>query len=128
MLSIILLSPTNQVLLLHRVQTSSAFPSAHVFPGGNLSSFHETGVPEPGSPERHQDGLSYRLGAIRETFEESGILLARAGKSKKAPLLDVPIDAREQARKDIYENKIKFTDWLASLGGVPDVGRCYYEV
>ncbi|KAK5242169.1 hypothetical protein LTR40_012886, partial [Exophiala xenobiotica] len=30
--SVILVSPSNEILLLHRVQTSSAFPSAHVFP------------------------------------------------------------------------------------------------
>lgn len=84
-------------------------------------------MPAPGSPERHRDGRAYRLGAIRETFEESGILLARAGRGKGAPLLDVPEDVRERARKDIYENRITFTDWLASLGGVPDVGMsCYW--
>ena len=82
-------------------------------------------MPEPGSLERHQDGLLYRLGAIRETFEESGILLARAGKGKDAPLLDLPSDVRDKARKDIYDNKVKFTDWLSSLGGVPDVGRFF---
>lgn len=63
--SIILLSPTNQVLLLHRVKTSSAFPSAHVFPGGNLSDYHDVdvggaGLPPPGNPARHEDSLAYR--------------------------------------------------------------------
>lgn len=69
----------------------------------------------------------YRLGAIRETFEESGILLARAGEGKDAPLLDVPGDVRDKARKDIYDSKVKFTDWLSSLGGVPDVGRLWIQ-
>lgn len=59
---IILVSPTNQVLLLHRVHTSSAFPSAHVFPGGNLSAFHDIdgGFPLPGDVARHEDSLTYR--------------------------------------------------------------------
>lgn len=59
---IILLSPTNQVLLLHRVHTSSAFPSAHVFPGGNLSAFHDIDgdFPLPGDVARHEDSLTYR--------------------------------------------------------------------
>ncbi len=43
--SIILVSPTNQVLLLRRVKTSTSFASAHVFPGGNLSDFHDGAVP-----------------------------------------------------------------------------------
>ncbi|KAJ9136572.1 NUDIX domain-containing protein [Pleurostoma richardsiae] len=125
--SIILLSPTNQVLLLHRVQTSSAFPSAHVFPGGNLSAFHDGAVPEPGSPDRHQDGPAYRLGAVRETFEESGILLARskddAAAGESPGLLDVPDDVREEGRKEVHANRVPFAEWLSGVGGVPDVAR-----
>ncbi|KAI1282706.1 hypothetical protein F5Y07DRAFT_195488 [Xylaria sp. FL0933] len=117
--SIVLLSPTNQVLLLHRVKTSTSFASAHVFPGGNLSDLHDGMVPEPGDARRHEDSLAYRLGAIRETFEESGILLAREG-SKHGPLLDLPTAERDKARKAIYENAITFGKWLESVGGVAD--------
>ncbi|KAJ3579240.1 hypothetical protein NPX13_g1315 [Xylaria arbuscula] len=120
--SIILLSATNQVLLLHRVKTSSSFASAHVFPGGNLSDFHDGQVPPPGDARRHEDSLAYRLGAIRETFEESGILLAREG-SRDGPLLNLPTAERDAARKAIYENKISFGKWLDSIGGVPDTGK-----
>lgn len=119
--SIVLLSPTNQVLLLRRVKTSSAFPSAHVFPGGNLSDFHDGEVPPPGDPKRHQDSLPYRLGAIRETFEESGILLARPTGKPDGPLLSLPIEERNLARRAIYKNEIRFVDWLKSVGGEPDV-------
>ncbi|KAI1420674.1 hypothetical protein F5Y12DRAFT_788083 [Xylaria sp. FL1777] len=117
--SIILLSPTNQVLLLRRVKTSTSFASAHVFPGGNLSDFHDGTVPPPGDARRHEDSLAYRLGAIRETFEESGILLAREG-SKDGPLLNLPTSERDAARKAIYENTISFGKWLESVGGVAD--------
>ncbi|KAI0598981.1 hypothetical protein F4775DRAFT_552393 [Biscogniauxia sp. FL1348] len=117
--SVIILSPTNQVLLLHRVSTSSAFPSAHVFPGGNLSDFHDGVVPPPGDPRRHEDSLPYRLCAIRETFEESGILLARKG-GRDGPLLELPEEERERARKAIYANEVNFVEWLRSVGGVAD--------
>ncbi|KAI1128724.1 hypothetical protein F5Y10DRAFT_240086 [Nemania abortiva] len=117
--SIILLSPTNQVLLLHRVKTSTSFASAHVFPGGNLSGFHDGAIPPPGDAKRHVDSLAYRLGAIRETFEESGILLAREG-SKDGPLLNLPTSERDKARKAIYENSINFGKWLESVGGIAD--------
>ncbi|KAI1811812.1 hypothetical protein GGS20DRAFT_588146 [Poronia punctata] len=117
--SIILLSPKNQVLLLHRVKTSTSFASAHVFPGGNLSDFHDGPVPPHGDPTRHVDSLAYRLGAIRETFEESGILLAREG-SKDGPLLNLPTAKRDEARKAIYENQLSFGQWLESVGGIPD--------
>ncbi|KAI0839201.1 hypothetical protein F5Y06DRAFT_295819 [Hypoxylon sp. FL0890] len=117
--SVVLLSPENQVLLLHRVQTSSAFPSAHVFPGGNLSDFHDGTVPGPDDPKRHEDSLPYRLGAIRETFEESGILLAREGSIDGKPL-SIPSSERDKARRAIYKNEIRFVEWLQSVGGVAD--------
>ncbi|KAL1873545.1 hypothetical protein Daus18300_003908 [Diaporthe australafricana] len=115
--SIILLSPSNQVLLLHRVQTSSSFPSAHVFPGGNLSSFHEPPIPPPDSQERHHDSLAYRLAAVRETFEESGILIAKRSLEDDV-LLVVPEAERENARKEIHGDRVKFTEWVeGGLGG-----------
>ncbi|KAI1338713.1 hypothetical protein F5Y15DRAFT_416482 [Xylariaceae sp. FL0016] len=117
--SILLLSPTNQVLLLQRVSTSSSFSSAHVFPGGNLSEFHDGKVPPPDDVKRHEDSLPYRISAIRETFEESGILLARDG-SHRGALLNLPVIERDKARQSIYESKISFTDWLKTVGGVAD--------
>ncbi|KAK3693336.1 hypothetical protein B0T22DRAFT_496170 [Podospora appendiculata] len=116
--SILLLSHTNQVLALHRVQTSSSFASAHVFPGGNISPFHDGALPDLQSLDIHQDSEVYRLAAVRETFEESGILLVR--KAGAVGLLDVPEHVREAGRKEVHANRIKFTDWLESVGGVAD--------
>ncbi|KAF2237250.1 hypothetical protein EV356DRAFT_496828 [Viridothelium virens] len=116
--SVLLISPTNQILLLHRVQSSSAFPSAHVFPGGNLSAQHDGHIPEPNAPARHQDGEAYRLGAIRETFEESGILLARNNGFGR--LLEVRDDEREEGRKAIHQGALDFRTWLARKGGRAD--------
>ncbi|CAM1504427.1 Fc.00g020180.m01.CDS01 [Cosmosporella sp. VM-42] len=115
--SVVLISPQNQVLLLHRVQTSTSFASAHVFPGGNLDEFHDGVIPPADSPERHQDGPAYRLGAIRETFEETGILLAK----KDGVLVNLPVEERDAARKKIYGKQVKFQDWLDSLGATPDL-------
>ncbi|KAL2270782.1 hypothetical protein VTJ83DRAFT_153 [Remersonia thermophila] len=120
--SVLLLSPTNQVLLLARVKTSTSFASAHVFPGGNLSSFHDGTLPSPGDPAYHRDGPAYRLAAIRETFEESGILLAKKlGQSREAGLLQLADDVREAGRKLVHANKVKFADWLREHGGEPDI-------
>ncbi len=127
--SIMLVSPTNQVLLLHRVERSSSFPSAHVFPGGNLSEFHEgggakTAIPPPDSPERHADGPAYRLAAIRETFEESGILLARRRGDDRAllPLHVLSPAERDEGRRLVHDDQVRFEDWLSQMGAVPDVG------
>lgn len=115
--SIVLLSPTNEVLLLHRVQTSTSFPSAHVFPGGNLSAFHEPALPSLDHPDHHRDSHPYRLAAIRETFEESGILLARPLDSPSSPSQQLSTlrnpDAARAARTAVHADKRRFTDWLS---------------
>jgi 8-oxo-dGTP pyrophosphatase MutT (NUDIX family) len=121
--SVLLLSPTNQVLLLHRVKTSTAFASAHVFPGGNVSDFHDGILPPAIEAARHLDSPVYRLCAIRETFEESGILLARRQGSKDGPLLNLPTSERDAARRGIWEYNFKFGDWLEKIGGIADTGK-----
>ncbi|KAK2599932.1 hypothetical protein QQS21_005316 [Conoideocrella luteorostrata] len=114
--SVLLLSPTNEILLLHRVQTSTSFASAHVFPGGNLDPFHDGEIPGPESPERHRDGPAYRMGAIREMFEETGILLAR----KEGAMVNLSPEQRDEARKKVHNNNVKFGDFLKSIGAVAD--------
>jgi 8-oxo-dGTP pyrophosphatase MutT (NUDIX family) len=106
---VILVSPNFEILLLHRVQTSSSFPSAHVFPGGMIDK-PDGFVPDTGV-ERHQDNMAYRAGALRELFEESGILLAkeRAGSPQ---LLSIPQAASEQGRKVVHSGRTPFQDWL----------------
>lgn len=118
--SVLLVSPVNDVLLLHRVHTSTSFASAHVFPGGNLDPYHDGAIPAVDSPERHRDGLAYRVGAIRETFEETGILLAR----KDGGLVKLSAEERDAARKRIHGNEVKFLEWLKSVGAEPDLGSC----
>ena len=112
--SVILVSPTNEILLLHRVQTSSAFPSAHVFPGGNLEASDGDLPSDPNDINRHLDSIAYRTGAIRELFEESGILLARESKDAKA-LLAVSRDQRQQGREAVHGGKTTLSAWIKSI-------------
>ncbi|THX81885.1 hypothetical protein D6C98_10184 [Aureobasidium pullulans] len=116
--SVLLISPQNHILLLRRVQTSSSFASAHVFPGGNISPFHDGEPPTPEDAARHHDSEVYRMAAVRETFEESGILLAR---TKEGRLLEVDEDEREKVRKLVHGDKIKFEDWLDEKGAKADL-------
>ncbi|OJK03078.1 hypothetical protein ASPACDRAFT_113764 [Aspergillus aculeatus ATCC 16872] len=117
--SVILVSPQNEILLLHRVKTSTSFASAHVFPGGNLSA-QDGQCPPAEDRERHDDGPWYRNAAIRELFEESGILLAKDKVSGK--MLAVPEEQREPGRRAIHQNQTTFLEWLKqqSPNAVPD--------
>ncbi|RAO70252.1 uncharacterized protein BHQ10_006264 [Talaromyces amestolkiae] len=110
--SVVLISPENEVLLLHRVKTSTSFASAHVFPGGNISVRHDGEFTvSPEDPRRHYDAINYRRAAIRELFEESGILLARDVTNPRK-LVHVDEAEREKGRHDIHSNKIGFEEWL----------------
>jgi 8-oxo-dGTP pyrophosphatase MutT (NUDIX family) len=121
--SVLLVSPTNEVLLLHRVQTSTSFASAHVFPGGNISPTQDGPCPPPDHPERHVDGVAYRRAAIRELFEESGILLAKDKVSGQ--LIHVNDVERERGRHAIHQGQVKFLDWLRQQNSAagPDTGN-----
>lgn len=103
------------------MQTSSSFASAHVFPGGNLSS-QDGQCPPPENYSHHDDSPSYRRAAIRELFEESDILLAKDKASGKMLVVDEA--TRENGRRLIHQNKITFIDWLKqqNVSAEPDIG------
>lgn len=59
--------------------------------------------------QRHEDSEPYRLAAIRECFEESGIFLAkRTGNPEE--LLTLTDDEQEHGRHAIHENKTEFRE------------------
>ncbi|OJJ35497.1 hypothetical protein ASPWEDRAFT_40698 [Aspergillus wentii DTO 134E9] len=120
--SVILISPKNEILLLHRVQTSTSFASAHVFPGGNLST-QDGDCPPAEDFKRHDDSPAYRRAAIRELFEESGILLAKDRVSGK--MLAVGEEERESGRRLIHQQEISFDEWLGKLdlAAEPDIDK-----
>ncbi|KAL8916396.1 MAG: hypothetical protein Q9208_008543 [Pyrenodesmia sp. 3 TL-2023] len=121
--SILLISPSNEILLLRRVKKSSAFALAHVFPGGHIDG-EDGPLPPQGDVRLHEDSPTYRMGAVRECFEESGILLAR---SRETPLtlLQLSDEERDSGRQAIHSKKIAFQDWVRSQGGIPDVDCLY---
>lgn len=92
-----------------------------MFPGGNLSD-QDGSCPPPEDHARHDDASAYRRGALRELFEESGILLAKDRNTGKMLAVDEPI--REQGRRLIHQNQITFEDWLKKQTATaePDIG------
>ncbi|KIY66316.1 hypothetical protein CYLTODRAFT_423532 [Cylindrobasidium torrendii FP15055 ss-10] len=93
--SLVVINARNEVLLVHRNPKASSFAGAHVFPGGNF--------------DGKQDSSS-RMTAIRETFEESGLLFA-------SPAESIP-DAvtMATARQEIHSMKRTFGSFLEEHG------------
>src|SRR5471032_281374 len=93
---------------------------ALVFPGGSVDKGDQEIIARPelysGGEGLDASALSFRIAAIRETFEESGILLARARESKTL------VDARRAgeieavSRAALCEGKISFLRVLTDNG------------
>ena len=116
--SILLISPANHILLLQRVSSSSTFASAHVFPGGHCSP-QDGHLPPSSDPSHHEDSPAYRHAAIRECFEESGILLARK-EDNTEELVELAEEARDEGRKAVHAEKVPFAEWVKQKGGQMD--------
>lgn len=90
---------------------------ALVFPGGSVDAGdHEIALrPElySGGDGQGPDALAFRIAAIRETFEESRILLARPHGSKELIAAAAASAIADQHRDALNENKIKFADIIA---------------
>lgn len=77
---------------------------AQVFPGGNF--------------DKGQDDC-LEMTAIRETFEETGVLLASRKSSQSGPSLDDTI--LDETRREIHANKLSFRYFLSQTDLVPDL-------
>jgi 8-oxo-dGTP pyrophosphatase MutT (NUDIX family) len=93
---------------------------ALVFPGGSVDKNDKEIIANPelysGGEGLDEAGLSFRIAAIRETFEESGILLARPKGSKS--LVDAKRAGEIEAahRADLNDRKTTFLEVLTGNG------------
>lgn len=75
-----------QVLMTRRSATASFAPNAYVFPGGAIdpadAQAHPLSTRRPGQSD---DALTQALAALRESFEELGVLLARDAQGQWVP-------------------------------------------
>lgn len=90
-----------EVFLVRRHRKSSFMSDAFVFPGGRID----------------DDDTSPELGALRELFEEAGVLLARG-----RPLAD---DERIEWRRRLNSGEARFSELIAT-GVEPDLARLHY--
>ncbi len=85
-----------EVLMTRRSATASFAPGAYVFPGGGIDAVdnaaHGIAARRPGQSELH---LTQAIAAIRESFEELGVLLARHGDGRPADDADIAALSRD---------------------------------
>ena len=99
-----------EVLLLRRVRSAGFVPGAWVFPGGRVDeqdaapalAERPTGLTAAAAAERlglapdaHPPALAYWLAAVREVFEETGVLLAQDAQGRPAPSAAAVPEVRE---------------------------------
>ncbi len=113
--------------MLRRGSTRGAFPSALVFPGGVLEA--ADGATAVAHGHAHDDeSAALRATAIRETWEEVGVLLARDpnGRLLTAPQVPTPIAAGAAglggvlgatAARLALDEVVPFGRWITPLGG-----------
>jgi recombination protein RecT len=87
-----------EVLMTRRSMTASFAPGAYVFPGGGVDAAdaqaHRLAARRPGQSDLH---LTQAIAAIRESFEELGVLLARHADGTPAGLADIDALDRQAA-------------------------------
>ena len=86
-----------EVLMTHRSMTASFVPGAYVFPGGGVdaldASSHAHASRRPSQSDLH---LTQAIAAIRESFEELGVLLARRADGSPANQSDIARLSRDE--------------------------------
>jgi 8-oxo-dGTP pyrophosphatase MutT (NUDIX family) len=101
----------------HEIEFSSG---ALVFPGGSVEKGDQEIIASPalysGGAGLEAAELSFRIAAIRETFEESGILLVRPQGSKALIEAKRAAEIEAKSRAALSEGKTSFADVLGGNG------------
>jgi 8-oxo-dGTP pyrophosphatase MutT (NUDIX family) len=103
----------------HEIEFSSG---ALVFPGGSVDAGDSDIIARPelysGGERNDSAELSFKIAAIRETFEESGILLARPRSSNELVEAKQAAEIEARHRAALSERKTTFLEVLADSGMV----------
>ncbi len=86
-----------EVLMTRRSMTASFAPGAYVFPGGGVDALDAASHPQAQRRATQSDlHLTQAIAAIRESFEELGVLLARRADGHHATTADIAALDRKQ--------------------------------
>lgn len=128
-----------EVLLLRRSRSSGFVPGAYVFPGGRVDAGDADDAvlrrldglsPEEAAQrldllEAHPPAVAYYLAALREAFEETGILVGRtADGGAAATAADDP--SVDELRRDLMDDRVAFAGALDRLACRLDGGAVEY--
>lgn len=120
-----------EVLMMQRTYKAAFVPGGYVFPGGALDASDSDAFFARCDASTNDElasgmlgleagGLAYLVAAIRESFEESGLLLARDMEGKMVKLAGQPDEPEYAARrKQLAAAEIDFAGFCRSRGLVP---------
>ena len=131
-------APALEVFMLRRTLAAEFMGGAHVFPGGAV----DAGDRAPGLLDRcrgpddstastqlglHAGGIGFWVAAIRESFEEAGVLLARSAATGRLVDLDEPGAAArlETARREVGRGERPFVDVVVGEDLLLDTGALH---
>lgn len=125
-----------QVLMLRRHARSGFAAAAWVFPGGvvdpadaEVPQERWTGIDPRALSERFDlppsEVLAFHVAAVRETFEEAGLLLARRPDGTAPDLTDPALLSVRRAMAD-RSSDVNFNQWLEQQDLVLDLGAMTY--
>jgi 8-oxo-dGTP pyrophosphatase MutT (NUDIX family) len=110
-----------EILLLRRHRSSGFVPGAYVFPGGRVDA-EDAHVSWAGTTEPPSE---YWVAAVREVFEETGVLLARSAEGEWSP--DASHDADLEAwREKLMQGEAHLAEVLAGRSLKLDPGSLCY--
>ncbi len=130
--------PDLQVLMMQRHANTVFVGGMWVFPGGAVDhqddasyyadvALHRTDAEASALMGMDKGGLAYYMAAIRETFEEAGVLLALHREDESMLQLRGESEARFGTYRDQLNNReIEFKTILESEGLLADVGLMHY--
>jgi len=109
-----------EVFMVVRHHMIAFAPNAQVFPGGRVDKADHDLVPLSSFPELAPDSVPFRVAAIREAYEECGILLARHRVGGQYVAADrVPgfarLDENGHAKPEDFPNLLKDEDLVPAV-------------
>src|ERR1700741_4455317 len=127
--TLILLRGGMEVLMLQRTQSAAFLGGAYVFPGGSLdpqdaSAERVVGLTEAQANDRLKlasGGIAYYVAAVRECFEEAGVLLACRKDGK--PISPAQAESLVHWRKKPFREMLQAEDLYIPAGDLAYFGH-----